>query len=83
MIVRDLTSENCCYKIRGILGCLEKKTLSSNEASALRGLLSDEQLIDIRRVCDFAAAACDVLGIEKYAGTEECVLEMIADLGKG
>ena len=80
MIIQDLRAESYCRKLRGIFGCLDKKMITEEEANALVELLNDRQKVDARRICDFASAACDVLGIESYAGNNEYVIRMIGEL---
>ena len=74
-------SKSFCLRLKGIFECVNKKTLDADEVNALIELAKDEQRVDIRRICDFATAALDVLGIRKYEGNNADIFKIIHDFG--
>lgn len=79
-ILKNLQSPSFCLRLRGIFECVAQRNLDTEEKVALMALLDDNFKVDVRCVCDFAAAALDFLGICKYVGNNPDVFKIIEEM---
>ncbi len=79
-LINKLTDEGAVFRCQGILECLKKGVNTPDAAEAMKRLKNDGVVIMGRRISSYAQAALDILGIEKYKGNDEEVIELIPDL---
>ena len=64
-------------KFNGIIACVMENIKTDKVASRLKELKNDTTTIAGHPISDFSLAALDVLGIEKYQGDDEGIIEII------
>ena len=79
-IIEKLKSTGAAYRLNGIISCLEKGVLLEEEVVLLKTLTRDEIVIAGRKMSAYARAVLDLLGIEKYNGSDVDVKNLIAEL---
>lgn len=82
--LENLSHMNACERFTNIILCLERGYATQEEIEALKELSEHD---DIRilgnRVGSFATAVLDLLGVEKYTGTDFEALHWIQELPVG
>ena len=76
-IVRGLNSENKCLRLDGLLWAAYHEINDEKVIERIRELKSDEESAMGFKVCDYAIAALDVLGIERYQGNDDRLSDLI------
>lgn len=76
-ILKGLSHNGALIRINGIMFAVKFKHSSDKIITKLKELLSDNTEVDGYSVSQFATAALDVMGITKYTGNDENVLELI------
>ena len=79
-IIEKLKSTGAAYRLNGIISCLEKGVLLEEEVVLLKELAQDEIVIAGRKISAYARAVLDLLGVEKYNGSDVDVKNLIAEL---
>ncbi len=72
-----LEQDGAIFKVNGIFSAVNHKIKSQNIVDKIKELKSDNTVISGYFVSDFAVAALDVLGIEKYNGNVEKIKDLI------
>ena len=73
-----LNSKGLAFILNGIMECVEKKTISDEEAKAMEKIEADSREIAGRKISSFASAALNYLNVKSYSGTDEDVISLIA-----
>ena len=79
-VLKQLNSKGAIHRARGILQCIVNKTVSEDEAAAIRLLTEDQVRVGGRTVGDHALAALHILGLQQYTGNNEVVIDLIKQL---
>lgn len=72
-----LDQKGAIFKVNGIISAVNHKIVSKSIIDKIRDLKNDNTIISGFYVSDFAAAALDALGMEKYKGNSERIKELI------
>lgn len=76
--IEKLNSKGLSYILNGILECVDKNTISAEEAKAIEIIENDHREIAGRKISSFASAALNVLKAKQYFGTDEDTLSLIS-----
>ena len=77
-IYRGLIHSGAIYRTNAIIHTVKHKILNDSIISEIRELTKDGvSLMGVYKVSDFAIAALALLGIEKYYGDDEIILNLI------
>ena len=79
-ILQDLCDDGAAYRARGVAKCIHVRKISDTIADALKALKYDPAMILGRPLGDYAIAALDITGSEKYMGKDQSILELIEEL---
>lgn len=77
IIENDLQSDNPCDCVYAIRTCCIQNVFNDNIIKIMKELKKDKRVAMMNKVSDFATAALDILGIEKYNGNNVIIIEMI------
>lgn len=80
--VEKMNATGSFYRFRGIMDCLEKKTISDEEITLLKKLCGDSAVICGRMIKNYAEATLDFLKIVPYTGHDEDTRKLIMELKK-
>ncbi|MCR5788626.1 MAG: hypothetical protein K6G83_01945 [Lachnospiraceae bacterium] len=75
--IEKLNSKGLSYILNGILECVEKKSVSEEEAKAIGRIENDHREIAGKKISSFASAALSFLNVKQYEGIDEDVFELI------
>ena len=78
--IAKLQNKAALYRFEGLLECLDGKVLSSDEINAIKHLKEDSVIVCGRKLLCYAFAILDILGIEKYSGSNIDIKRLIIDL---
>ena len=76
-IERGLNSDNKCLRLDGLLWATYHNINDENVIERIRELKYDEESAMGFKVSDYAVAALDILGVEKYQGGDERLSDLI------
>lgn len=77
MRLEHLRSNSISHQLRGLLESVAYKSVTETEVAAIVKLTESISIIGGHRICDYAAAALDILSVKKYTGADESVQELI------
>lgn len=78
-----LLSKNPVSRFYGIIECFDRNYATQEEIEAMMDSKNDDFLIAGRKVDAWARAVLDLLGAEKYMGTDQDTINLIHDLPDG
>ncbi len=81
-VIKLLTSDGAIYRFRGILACLDNHITDAEVIKAISQMKTDRVIVAGRSMSSYAYALLDILGAEKYSGTDPDTLRLISDLKK-
>ncbi len=76
-ILAGLRHKGALVRINGILNSVRHSVESDEDIDLIRQLKSDITSFDLYAVSDFAIAALDLMGVEKYNGDKKQILNLI------
>lgn len=76
-ILAGLTHRGGLIRINGIMNAVHYSLKTPEAVSLIKDLKNDTVTFDTYSVSDFAIAALDVLGVEKYNGNKQQILDLI------
>ena len=77
-IYRGLIHSGAIYRINAIIQTVKHKISSDDIISRIQDLKEDDTiLMGVYKISDFAIAALALLGVEKYYGYDEIILNLI------
>lgn len=76
-IIDNLMSDGAIFRCQGLIAAVKEKANTPEVIKAMSALKNDEIEILGRKVSSYAFAALDVLGAEKYSGTDPEVFDLI------
>ncbi len=79
-ILDDLTHDGAAFRARGITECIKMRANTPNIIAALKKLKNDKVVLLGSTLSDFAVAALDIIGGEKYHGNDSNILSLIKGL---
>ena len=78
-IINGLSHKGALIRINAVMFAVKYKCKKNNVIELIKELLTDNTEVDGYSVSQFSIAALDVLGITKYTGNDENVVELIDD----
>ena len=76
--LEKLNSEGLAFILNGIMECVERKTISEEEAIAMKKIEADSREIAGRKISSFASAVLNYLNVKQYSGCDEDVISLIS-----
>lgn len=76
-IEHGLNSENKCLRLDGLLWAAYFGITESSIINRIKELKNDDEYAMGFKVSDYAIAALDTLGVEKYSGNDERISDLI------
>lgn len=75
--MENLNKKGSFYKFNAIVACTQLKAVSDEVVEKLIILKDDYSQIAGHTISDFSIAALDIIGVEKYTGSDISIKELI------
>lgn len=79
-ILSDLRHDGAAFRLRGLAYCIGQRLNRPEVVKEIKALTKDGVLVLGHTIADYAIAALDILGIEKYIGNSDGIKSLISSL---